>query len=144
VRPLRDDALGEARHEHDLERPASCLMRRADENPSIPARRRLPVEHDEAIAKDVADFLDRHGTDRAHRPERRQRLDDAIGAPECALRQRQRTIEPLAPRRAIRPGGHIVHNRQRELAEVAQVLQVALESPDARGFGLLPFQLMDA
>src|SRR5439155_25581849 len=58
-RPLRDDALGEAGDKDDAERAAARLVRRADEHAAVPARRRLPVECDEAVVQPVARLVER-------------------------------------------------------------------------------------
>ena len=42
--PLGHDALRESRHEHDAERSTARLVRRPDEQTSVTAGRRLPVE----------------------------------------------------------------------------------------------------
>ena len=61
-----------------------------------------------------------------------------------ARRERDEAFQPLAPCRAVGPGGELVDNRQRELSQVDEVAQVALVAGDARRFGLLLLQLVDA
>ena len=103
ARPLRHDALGEARHEDDAERAAARLMRRADEQPAVAARRRLPVERDQPIVQDVARFFERRP---ARRPPsaaaRRASAARAPGRRSARARQRAEPLEPLAPRRLAR------------------------------------------
>src|SRR5262249_3574302 len=97
VRPLGNDALSEAGDEHDAERAAARLMRRADEHASVPARGRLPVERDEPIVQDVARFLERHRPDAATRPRAGGRTKDPPRTSERAAGQPRKPVEPVAP-----------------------------------------------
>ncbi len=143
ARPLRNDPLGEAGHEDHPERSAPRLERRPHEQPSVAAKRRLPVERDETIVQDIARFLDRHRPDAGHRPQLRQCLQHPRGTAQHASGQFSEAIDPLAPHRLIGPVGKRVDDRQRELAQVREVPQVALEARNACRLGLLAFQLGD-
>ena len=141
--PLRDDALGEARHEDDAKRAAARLMRRPDEDASVAARRRLPVERDEPIVQHVARFLERHRPDRRHRPQMGEHLQHARRPPQRRRGERAEAIDPLTPRRTLRPLGERVDDRQREPPQVRQVRQIALVAPDAGRLGLFRAQRRD-
>ncbi len=119
-------------------------MRRADEELAVASGRRLPVEGDQAIVQHVAGFLERHRADAGHRTQIRQRLQDAPGSPQAADRQGTEALDPLAPRRLSGPFGERVHDRQRELTQVREVPEVALEPRDARRLRLVLLQLGDA
>ncbi len=143
MRTLRHHALGETRNEDDFERAATRLVRRADEDAAVAPCRRLPVEHHQPLAQHVAHFLETDGADIRHRPQRCQRLENAIGTAQRGLGQRDEAIEPLTPRRAIRPCGKRIDDGQREVAEVTEIFQVALVPPDTRRFGFLALQRLD-
>jgi hypothetical protein len=81
---LRHNALGQTRHEDDPERSPARLMRRADEEPPISTRWRVPIECRQAIVQHVPRFLERHRTDRGHRTQIGERPEHTIGARERA------------------------------------------------------------
>ena len=146
ARPLRDDALGQAGHEHDAERAAARLMRRADEHAAVAARRRLPVERDQAVVQHVARLLERDRTDLGHRPQLGERLQHARrprAAPRVASALKRSSHSPqvaaLRPRRPARR-----RSAARTARRCARLREVALEPRDARRLGLLALQLVDA
>ncbi len=141
VRPLRHDAFGEPRDKHDAERPAARLMRRADEDAAVAPQQRRPVERHQPVAQHVARFFERHRSDARHRAKRRENVEHAVGATECPPGQLDEAIEPLAPRRGVRPLREFVDDRQRELAEVTKVLEIAFERGNPRRLRLVAPEL---
>ena len=143
VETLRHQALGEAWHEHHTKRAAPRLMRRAHEEATVSLRRRVPFERRQAIVKDIARLFERDRSNISHRPEVGQRLQHSRGASECKVRERGESLQPLAPQRTIGPIGKAVDHRQRELAQMGQVLEIALKSHHTRRFRLFLAQLRE-
>ncbi len=141
--PLRDDALCQARHEHDAKRSSARLVRRAHEQASVAARRWFPVERDEAILENVPRFLESNRPHVRHGTEIRQRLPHALGPLQAARSQRVESLDPFPPGRLLRPVGERVDNRERKLPQVPEVPEIAFEAGDARRIPLLLLQLLD-
>ena len=119
-------------------------MRRADEQPAVASGRRLPVEGDQTIVQHVARFLERHRADVAHRPQIGQRLQHALRPMQAAPGDRTEALDPFAPGRLFGPLGERIDDRQRELPQVRQVPEIALEPGDARRLGLFFLQRLDS
>ena len=103
ARLLREHPFGQAGHEHHAERAAARLMRAADEHRAVAVRRRMLVDGAETFAQDVAHFLERDRTDRAHRLQLAEHAQDARGLPQHARRQLLEAGEPVSPGRGRRP-----------------------------------------
>ena len=87
ARPLRHDALGETRDKDDAEAATTGLVRGADKQPPVPARRRLPVERHKAIVQHVARLLDRDRTHGGHWPQLGEHPQHTLGSSERADRE---------------------------------------------------------
>ena len=116
-------------------------MRRADKHAAVSARRRIPVEHQQARLQEVADFLERDRTNRRHRPKIREHAKDAPRPAQHTRRQVRQPIEPFTPVGRLRPVAERIDDRQGELAEVAQIPLIAEDRGAARRIHLLAFEL---
>ena len=141
-RPLRHDALSQPRHEHDAEGAAASLMRRADEQASVAAHRRIPVERHEPVMEYVPGLVERHWPDLSHRTQLCQHLLHAFRPIERAGRKLGEPPEPFAPRRALRPSCQRADDGQRELTQVGEVPQISLDARKARRLRLVAPELI--
>ncbi len=139
---LREEALGQPGHEHDLERAAARLVRAADEHAPVAVGRRLLVERAQAFGQHVARFLERDRTDGAHRAQLAEHAQHPRGSAQHARGQIAEPLEPLAPGRLRGPGRERLDDREREVREVGQILTVALEACQLRRFRVLAQTLL--
>ena len=139
---LRKETFGQSRHEHDLEGPATRLVRTADEDPPVAIGRRLLVERPQSLRENIAGFLERDRTDGAHRAQLAEHAQHACGSAQHARSQIAKPLEPLAPGRLRRPGRERLDDREGEVREVRQILTVALEASQLRRFRVLAQTLL--
>ncbi len=133
---LREEPLGKAGHEHDLERAPAGLMRAADEDTSIAVGRRLLVERAQPFGEDVARLLEPDRADGSHRAQLAEHAQHARRPAQHPRRQLAEALEPLAPGGVCRPGGERLDDGQREVRQVCQVLAIALEADEPRRLGI--------
>jgi hypothetical protein len=137
VRLLRKHPLGQARHEDHSERPATRLVRPADEYAAVAMPRRIELDRQQAFGDDIARLFQRDGTDFAHRPEFRENAQDAFRSTQHDRGEIRKAIQPLTPCRGSRPGGEPIDHRQRERSKVAEIPQIALERAHPRRVRIL-------
>jgi hypothetical protein len=131
ARLLRKDALGQPRHEHDVEPAAARLLYAADEDAAVARGRRLLVEERQPLEEHVAHLVERHRPDRRQWAQLGEHGEHAPGTPQDQRRQPLQRGQPLAPRRARRKRGELVNDGQRESAKVLEVRKVTRERVDA-------------
>ena len=119
-------------------------MRRADEQPAVATRGRVPVERREPVVEHVSRLLERDRSDLRHRAQVGERLEHPHRPAQHVRREGEEAFEPAAPRVVVGPRGELVDDRQRELPQMRQVPEVALQARAAGGLGLLARQLVDA
>ncbi len=137
---LREDALGEADDEDDVEGAAAQPLRRGDEDAAEPLPRRLAIELRQPRPQDTAHLGQRHRSDGRHRPQIGEQLEDAHRMPEGARRQRRQPCQPVAPRRLRRQRGELVDEREREAPQVVQGGELAPHGLAGAASRLLRFE----
>ena len=100
-------------------------MRASDEDRAESRPRRIPLNREQPVGEHVPRFVQPHGTDLRHGPQLREDLKHVVRAAQDARHEAAETIEPLSPRGRRRPGRERVDDRQREAAEVLEVVQIA-------------------
>jgi hypothetical protein len=113
---LREELLGQARHEHHVE--------------GEPPRPQL----EQTLGDHQLHLVETHRTDRRHGRELRQHREHPGRSPQGARRQRRQAVEPLAPHGAGRQRRQVLEQRQGVVAQRVERRQVAL---DARGRGIV-------
>src|SRR6185503_891272 len=87
------------------------------------------VERAQPLGEDAARLFEGDRSNRRHRP---QLAEDAQHASRPAQHARSEIVEvrePLAPRRGVWPRGQRVNHRQREVGEMREVGEIALQLP---------------
>ena len=103
VRALWKQAFRQPGDEDDAECSSSRLLRAADEDAPVALTRGFDLQRQEAIGHDVAGFVERDRTDRAHGPQLGEHAQNPLGTPHHVGYERRESIEPFTPGRRRRP-----------------------------------------
>ena len=134
---LWEESLGQARHEHDLERATARLVRAADEHAAVTVCRGLLVERAQTLGQHVPRFFERDRSDRAHRAKLAEHTQHPRGPAQHARRQLAEPLEPLAPRGLHGPGRQRLDDREREVRQMCEVVAIPLEARQLRRLRIL-------
>ncbi len=103
----------------------------------------IDLQRQEAIGHDVAGFVERDRTDRAHGPQLGEHAQDALGTPHHVGYERRESIEPFTPGRRRRPRRQPIDHRERERPQVTEIAEIAFETRRAGRVGILAAFLVD-
>ena len=123
----REDSLGEAGYEDEVEGSPGRLLHRPHEDASVAALRRLAPAQPQAFAEHALDLGQVDLIDLRERPEFGQHLEHGLRVPERHRRQPAETIEPDAPVGALRQIVQKLDQGQREVPERAETRDLTLE-----------------
>ncbi len=129
---LREDALGETRHEHHAERASACLFREADEHAAVPIRGWLHSDGAKAIRENLTYFSKSDRSNSAHGAQLRENPLDDDWLPNHARDELLQRVQPLPPGGGVGPFIELADERQREPAQVFEVSQIAFDAGHLR------------
>ena len=137
LRPPRKHALGQTRHEDNVEAPSRRLLDAADEDPAEPTFRRPAAAEAQALAQDPLHLGQAHLVDLRQGPELGKHLEHGLRPAQRHRGQLLKTLEPPSPVRALGQGVEELDQGQRERLERLQAPDLPLQvSPVA--FVLVP------
>jgi hypothetical protein len=99
---------------------------------------RLGIDETKALGQDAAHFVERHGTDRRHRSHVTENPQDVRRHAQDPRRQPLQSREPFAPDHRAGPPVEFGDQRQREVAKMGKMLEVAGDRGRARRIRVIP------